>query len=94
MAKNKKGGLGRGIEALFAENEVTELADETVQDIKLSLIHPNPYQPRRTFDKDALAELASSIEKSGVFQPIILRQTFANELTVDIFKFSLCIHEA
>ncbi len=31
MAKNKKGGLGRGIEALFAENEVTELADETVQ---------------------------------------------------------------
>ena len=75
MAKNKKGGLGRGIEALFAENEVTELADETVQDIKLSLIHPNPYQPRRTFDKEALAELASSIEKSGVFQPIILRQT-------------------
>ena len=51
MAKNKKGGLGRGIEALFAENEVTELTDETVQDIKLSLIHPNPYQPRRTFDK-------------------------------------------
>ena len=75
MAKNKKGGLGRGIEALFAENEVTEPTDETVQDIKLSLIHPNPYQPRRTFDKEALAELASSIEKSGVFQPIILRQT-------------------
>ena len=44
MAKNKKGELGRGIEALFAENEVTELTDETVQDIKLSLIHPNPYQ--------------------------------------------------
>ncbi|MRH47131.1 ParB/RepB/Spo0J family partition protein [Lactobacillus reuteri] len=75
MAKNKKNGLGRGIEALFAENTVTELAaDETVQDVKLSLIHPNPYQPRRTFDQDALAELASSIEKSGVFQPVILRQ--------------------
>lgn len=75
MAKNKKNGLGRGIEALFAENTVTELAaDETVQDVKLSLIHPNPYQPRRTFDQNALAELASSIEKSGVFQPVILRQ--------------------
>lgn len=76
MAKNKKSGLGRGIEALFAENTVTEpAADETVQDIKLSLIHLNPYQPRRSFDQGALAELASSIEKSGVFQPIILRQS-------------------
>lgn len=76
MAKNKKSGLGRGIEALFAENAVTEpSADETIQDIKLSLIHPNPYQPRRTFDQSALKELAASIEKSGVFQPIILRQS-------------------
>ena len=58
MAKNKKGGLGRGIEALFAENEVTELADETVQDIKLSLIHPNPYQPRRTFDKRGVGRVS------------------------------------
>lgn len=76
MAKNKKSGLGRGIEALFAENAVTEpTADETVQDIKLSLIHPNPYQPRRTFEQSALKELAASIEKSGVFQPVILRQS-------------------
>lgn len=75
MAKNKKMGLGRGIEALFAENDVAEpSADETVQELSLQLIRPNPYQPRRVFDQDALKELAKSIEKSGVFQPIIVRQ--------------------
>lgn len=78
MARNKKSGLGRGIEALFAENTVAEPAgNETVREVKLSQIHPNPYQPRRTFDPAALAELAASIEKSGVFQPIILRQADA-----------------
>lgn len=75
MAKSKQSGLGRGIEALFEENELNEVSDnETVQDVKLSLIRPNPYQPRRTFDQKALRELASSIQESGVFQPIILRQ--------------------
>ena len=75
MAKNKQSGLGRGIEALFEENDFNEINDnETVQDVKLSLIRPNPYQPRRTFDQKALRELASSIQESGVFQPIILRQ--------------------
>ena len=75
MAKNKQSGLGRGIEALFEENDFNEINDnETVQDVKLSLIRPNPYQPRRTFDQKALRELASSIQESGVIQPIILRQ--------------------
>lgn len=75
MAKSKQSGLGRGIEALFEENELNEVGDnESVQDVKLSLIRPNPYQPRRTFDQKALRELASSIQESGVFQPIILRQ--------------------
>ena len=75
MAKNKQSGLGRGIEALFEENDFNEINDnETVQDVKLSLIRPNPYQPRRTFDQKALRELASSIQESGVFQPIIRRQ--------------------
>lgn len=74
MAKNEKTGLGRGIEALFAENDIEDNNDETVQDIELTKIRPNPYQPRRDFDKKALDELASSIKKSGVFQPVILRQ--------------------
>lgn len=75
MAKNKKMGLGRGIEALFAENDVNQPeANETVEMIELSKIRPNPYQPRREFDKQALKELAKSIDESGVFQPVILRQ--------------------
>lgn len=75
MANKKQSGLGRGIEALFEENTIDEPQNgENVQDIKLTLIRPNPYQPRRTFDKAALNELAKSIEKTGVFQPVILRQ--------------------
>ena len=65
--------LGRGIGALFAD--VNEPAsEEAVVDLDLKDIHANPYQPRLTFDQTALKELASSIEKSGVFQPIIVRQ--------------------
>lgn len=75
MVKRKTGALGRGIEALFEENTIaTPDEGEQVQDIKLTAIRANPYQPRRTFDQAALKELAASIEKSGVFQPIILRQ--------------------
>lgn len=75
MANKKQSGLGRGIEALFEDNDLEELkAEESVQEIELSKIRPNPYQPRRTFDQKALKELAASIKKSGVFQPVILRQ--------------------
>ena len=75
MAKRKTGALGRGIEALFEENTIADQeSTEQVQDIKLTAIRANPYQPRRTFDQGALKELAASIKKSGVFQPIILRQ--------------------
>lgn len=49
-------------------------ASETVRKVKLVQIRPNPYQPRRSFDSAALSELAASIKKSGVFQPVILRQ--------------------
>ncbi|GEL67048.1 ParB/RepB/Spo0J family partition protein [Marinilactibacillus psychrotolerans] len=75
---NKKKGLGRGIDALFDvpdfENEVSG-DDERVELISLEEIRPNPYQPRRHFDEDALNELAKSISVSGVLQPIILRQS-------------------
>lgn len=75
MAKNKKRGLGRGIEALFEENDLAQTAnDESVVDLSLDTIRPNPYQPRRTFNQQSLKELAKSIEESGVFQPIIVRQ--------------------
>ncbi|BDZ32051.1 ParB/RepB/Spo0J family partition protein [Lactiplantibacillus sp. WILCCON 0030] len=71
--KDQNKALGRGIGALFAD--VDEPAtEESVVDLALTAIRANPYQPRRKFDQTALKELASSIEKSGVFQPIIVRQ--------------------
>lgn len=72
MNKNNN-GLGRGIEALFAENGVDN-SDEAVSTLKLDLLSPNPYQPRKKFDEKALAELTDSIKESGIFQPIIVRK--------------------
>jgi len=71
-------GLGRGIDALFQDLSTLEEVDiqsETVQEIPLTELRPNPYQPRKTFDEKALEELADSIKQSGVFQPIIVRQS-------------------
>jgi len=73
-SKNKK-GLGRGIDAIFSEFEAIDENSETVVDLSLEDIRPNPYQPRKTFDEHALNELARSIEQNGVFQPIIVRES-------------------
>lgn len=73
MANKKEKSLGRGIDALFAENGV-DTAEENVVDLTLADIRPNPYQPRQKFDQKGLNDLAASIEKTGVFQPIIVRQ--------------------
>lgn len=74
MANKKKlTGLGKGIEALFQDNNV-DTSKEDVIDLKVSTIKPNPYQPRHHFDQKALEDLAHSIKNSGVFQPIIVRQ--------------------
>ena len=78
MANKNSKGLGRGIDALFgdyAELSTINAANEQVQKIPLTDIRPNPYQPRKTFDETALNELAESIKVSGVFQPIILRES-------------------
>ncbi|AQW20713.1 chromosome partitioning protein ParB [Lentilactobacillus curieae] len=72
-SKKITGGLGKGIEALFEDNNV-DTSKENVIDIKLNDIKPNPYQPRHHFDAKALEDLALSIKNSGVFQPIIVRK--------------------
>ena len=72
MAVAKKGGLGRGLEALFNENATDE---KGVVTLRLTEIEPNRNQPRMNFDEDALAELADSIEKHGLIQPIVVRPT-------------------
>ncbi len=77
MNKNSK-GLGRGIDALFkdfSDIEEVDIKKETVMEIPLEELRPNPYQPRKTFDERALSELSESIKQSGVFQPIIVRKS-------------------
>ena len=71
----KHGGLGRGIEALFEDEPQIEDNEEEIQDLNLSDIRPNPYQPRKNFDDKSLKELADSIKENGVFQPIIVRKS-------------------
>lgn len=81
--KNK--ALGRGLEQLFAsevldfdsfESNILDSADENdVKEINLSEIRSNPYQPRKTFNDEALHELAESIKNYGVFQPIIVKKS-------------------
>ena len=66
----KKGGLGRGLESLFGENAAD---NEGAVNIRLTDIEPNRDQPRKDFNEDSLAELAESIEKHGLIQPIVVR---------------------
>ena len=77
---NKKTGLGKGLNALFADTpiveeniqEITEENKEFIQKIKLINIEPNRDQPRRTFDEESIGELAESIKKYGLIQPIVV----------------------
>lgn len=67
----KKGGLGKGLDALFIDN--TSDSGSAVSTVRISEIEPNKDQPRRVFDDAALQELADSIREHGVLQPIIVR---------------------
>ena len=72
----KQKGLGRGLDALFGgaitDLKATPMAEMT--EIKISDIVPNPTQPRRDFDEEALAELAGSIRTLGLIQPITVKR--------------------
>ena len=83
--ETKKRALGRGLEELFNnenldlnsfERQVYESAsNEEVVEISLKELRPNPYQPRKVFNEEALNELAASIKEHGVFQPIIVKKS-------------------
>lgn len=88
MATPKKGGLGRGLDALFADVPVKEPLPATkspsvenkkedsdaVQYIKIHDIMPNVNQPRKTFNEDKIEELSNSIKEHGIIQPIVVRK--------------------
>lgn len=65
--------LGRGISDLIEENEIDVNLSEEVLDIEISLIKPNPEQPRTVFNPEKLDELCESIKEHGVIQPVILK---------------------
>lgn len=77
MEMTKKNALGRGLGALIegVEKEVLEKKVEANQDISVDSIDGNPFQPRTSFDEQALEELAASIRKLGIVQPLTVRET-------------------
>ena len=83
--ETKKRALGRGLEQLFNtenldlesfEKTVYETVDKSdIVEIDISELRPNPYQPRKIFEEDALKELAASIKEHGIFQPILAKKS-------------------
>lgn len=66
-------GLGKGLNAFFTNMETVK--EETVQEVRIKELRPNPYQPRKVFDKEAIEELKQSIIEHGILQPIIVRKS-------------------
>lgn len=79
MNMTKKNALGRGLGALIegVEKEVLEKKVEANLDIAVDAIDANPFQPRTNFDEQSLEELAASIRKLGIVQPLTVRETAA-----------------
>lgn len=70
----KRNALGRGLDSLISMDDVPARGSSAINNILLDHIHPNPDQPRRSFDNDALEELATSIKELGIIQPLSLRK--------------------
>ena len=69
----RRNALGRGLDSLISVGDVQTAGSSAINEIEVSLIHPNPSQPRTNFDAEALGELAASIRELGVIQPLSLR---------------------
>ncbi|MDE7356794.1 MAG: ParB/RepB/Spo0J family partition protein [Rikenellaceae bacterium] len=84
--KTKPKGLGRGLGAILDikeyDNGSKPVIREGVEEISLSLIKPNPTQPRRDFDEESLAELAGSIRTLGLIQPLTVRKESDDMYTI------------
>lgn len=74
MSAEKQRRLGRGLEALIGASQQTPVAASELQRIPVSRIRPNPFQPRREFEPEALAELEASIKANGLLQPVTVRR--------------------
>ena len=83
MSMNKKHGLGRGLEALLGEDDLTftlddikteSITDKGIKTVSIDSLIPSPYQPRKSFDEEALKALVASIKEKGVLQPLLVRK--------------------
>jgi len=78
MTRSKKKGLGKGLSALFGDqNSDVKKYDKATQNranVSIGDLSPNKYQPRVNFDEKKLEELANSIKKNGIIQPIAVRE--------------------
>lgn len=69
----KGAALGRGLDSLITTGEITTGGSSSINEVNIDAIRPNPNQPRRDFDEEALQELADSIREIGIIQPITVR---------------------
>lgn len=83
MSANKKHGLGRGLEALLGEDDLsfnldsintTENSEEGIKTVYIQNLYPSEYQPRKEFNQEALDALVKSIQEKGILQPLIVRK--------------------
>ena len=90
MNTGKKKGLGRGLSALFGDEKPIEKPQETSKSniVSISDLSRNPYQPRQIFSEEKLEELANSIKKNGIIQPVAVRQSKS-----DINKYEIVAGE-
>lgn len=70
----KRNALGRGLGALIDDADQVKEQGSSINEIEMSKIVANPYQPRTKFDEESLTELAASIKEIGIIQPITLRK--------------------
>lgn len=78
MSKRDHNVLGRGLGALMSD----ATGSSSINELPIDYVHANPEQPRRTFDTEALAELAASIRSIGLVQPITVRKNADNDYTI------------
>ena len=83
MSMNKKHGLGRGLEALLGDDDLSfnldnintgDISETGIKTVKVEDLEPSKYQPRKEFNQEALDALVNSIKEKGVLQPLLVRK--------------------
>lgn len=85
LSSKESSRLGRGLDSLFGQENVTKILDDIENNnegqeqlmLPVDQIRPNPYQPRKVFDKEALQELSESIQQHGVFTPLLVKKSIS-----------------